>query len=142
MTLKPCLDCGELTPDSRCPDHDTRPPRASRAAGYDRAWDKLSIRARTIQDWCSRCGTTEDLTCDHTPEAWARKARGQVIRLIDVDVLCRTCNSQAGPARGSRARPNHEGGGKTAPQRAEEGAVRSQIGYTPSTQGPEGGAET
>lgn len=142
MTLKPCLDCGELTPDSRCPEHDTRPPRASRAAGYDTAWDKLSVRARTIQPWCSRCGVTSDLTCDHTPEAWARKAAGKTIRLEDVDVLCRVCQNLAGPARGPRARRGRAGGGKTSPERVQEGAVRRETRYTPSTQGREGGAET
>lgn len=100
MTLKPCLDCGELTPDSRCPEHDTRPPRASRAAGYDTAHDKMSRRARAIQPWCTTCGTEDDLQLDHSPETWKRKAEGKPLRLSDYrGVYCGDCNRKNGAAR-------------------------------------------
>ena len=103
MTLKPCLDCGEPSDSSRCSEHkltivDTRPTAAQR--GYDAAWHRLSTRARTLQPFCSDCGTTEDLQCDHTPEAWQRKAKGKPIRLRDVDVVCGPCNRERGAARG------------------------------------------
>lgn len=105
--MKPCLECGELSPGPRCPEHtptreDTRPNSGRR--GYDYQWQKLSERARKAQPFCSRCNTTEDLTTDHTPEAWKRKAAGKPIRLQDIEVLCRSCNSSAGAARGERAR--------------------------------------
>lgn len=105
---RPCLDCGTPTRSgSRCDDcqtthnrahEQTRPGKTAR--GYDGNWKRLSARARRLQPFCSNCGTTENLTCDHTPEAWRRRARGQVIRIQDVDVLCMDCNIAAGAARG------------------------------------------
>lgn len=99
--LKPCLDCGELSQSVRCFKH--RPvhaPKASgKARGYDWNWMQLSRRARRIQPWCSICGTTKDLTTDHSTEAWERKEKGLPIRLEDVDVLCRSHNSAKGRAR-------------------------------------------
>jgi 5-methylcytosine-specific restriction endonuclease McrA len=103
MTMRPCLDCGEPADGPRCPEHtvDTKPAAAQR--GYDHAWTKLSKRARRLQPFCLDCGSTEDLQCDHTPEAWARKAAGKPIRLQDVQVLCGPCNRDAGAARGPQA---------------------------------------
>ena len=95
--LRPCVVCGELTREARCPLHTTKASREAR--GYDAAWSRLSARARRAQPFCSVCGATEDLTCDHSPEAWKRKARGLAIRLCDVDILCRACNSRKGAAR-------------------------------------------
>lgn len=104
---KPCLACGALTEDSRCPTcarqfHNLRrrgrhPSKSN--PEYDTAWRKVRDKARRLQPWCSRCGATEDLTCDHSEEAWKRKAAGKPIRLCDVDVLCRSCNARKGPAR-------------------------------------------
>ena len=102
--LKPCVVCGRPSDQARCTEHrPTAGTRPSRAAGYDSTWDRLSRRARKLQPFCTDCGTTQDLTCDHTPEAWARKERGLPIRLADVDVVCRSCNSKRGAARGERA---------------------------------------
>lgn len=102
MTTRPCIDCGELTTTTRCTDCAPPVSRPSRAAGYDRAWDRLSLSARRLQPFCSDCGTTEDLTADHSPEAWRRRNRGLAIRLSDVDVVCRRCNSRRGAARKTR----------------------------------------
>ncbi len=101
MTLKPCLDCGRPSPGSRCPEHTTerRAQRPREARGYDWTWRALSLRARRMQPFCSNCQTTEDLTVDHTEEAWQRKTAGKVIRLRDVQVLCRPCNARKGAAR-------------------------------------------
>lgn len=105
MTMRPCLDCGEPTNGSRCIEHrvvDLRLDKASpRQRGYDAAWDKLSRQARRLQPFCADCGAEDDLTTDHTREAWKRKSRGKRIRLIDVEVVCRSCNSKRGKARGS-----------------------------------------
>lgn len=102
--LKPCVICGELTDESKCLDH--RPKREARvhtertaARGYDWQWQKLSSRARALQPFCSDCLTTEDLTADHSTEAWLRKAEGKPIRLEDIDVVCRSCNGKRGKAR-------------------------------------------
>ena len=113
--LKPCLVCGEPCQTGRCADHPPKPRRRpSRAVGYDAAWDRLSRKARAIQPFCTDCGTDQNLTCDHLPEAWARKARGLSLRLADVDVVCATCNkrrgsSRPGTPRGEGAQPNDNG---------------------------------
>lgn len=100
MTLRPCIDCGELGTGPRCDDHTLPTTKASRQArGYDAAWQRLSRQARRLQPFCEDCGTTEDLTTDHSSEAWQRKARGLVIRLEDVAVVCRSCNGRRGRAR-------------------------------------------
>lgn len=103
--LRPCVVCGELSTGSRCAEHPAPSERklSAHRRGYDAAWFRLSAKARRLQPFCSDCGATEDLTTDHTPEAWARKVRGLPIRLADVDVVCRRCNSRRGAARGSSA---------------------------------------
>jgi 5-methylcytosine-specific restriction endonuclease McrA len=107
MTARPCIDCGAVTERGpRCPacQHereaavDARRGSPSRR-GYDARWSRLSTRARRLQPFCSDCGSTDDLTTDHAPEAWRRRARGLAIRLVDVDVVCRRCNSARGAAR-------------------------------------------
>lgn len=101
MTLRPCLDCGEPTDAPRCPAHalPAPPKRPTTARGYDQPWRLLSEKARRLQPFCTDCGTTDDLTTDHSPEAWARKEAGKPIRLQDVTVVCRPCNSRRGAAR-------------------------------------------
>lgn len=114
-----CSECGAVyerhSSSSRC--DECRPPRERtvalvmrernrpqhRGAGYGAVWDRLSKRARKLQPFCSDCGRTDDLTADHSPEAWARQQAGKAIRLEDIDVVCRRCNSERGPARGPEA---------------------------------------
>lgn len=119
MTLKACVECGEPAEGSRCPKHpyERRKYTDETAAerGYDGAWRKLSARARRLQPWCSDCGTSEDLTGDHSPEAWRRKAAGKGIRLEDIDVVCRGCNNRRGAARG----PGGEGRGSATSTRVD-----------------------
>lgn len=71
--------------------------------GYDWRWRKLSKRARALQPFCSDCGSPYDLTADHSPRAWQRWEAGLTIRLEDIDVVCRRCNTDRGPARGPGA---------------------------------------
>ena len=102
---KPCIQCGELSPASYCPDHTHRSGRP--AHGYGSRWDRLSRRARQLQPWCTDCGSTEQLSLDHTPEAWRRIAEGRTLTLKDCQdgalvVRCLPCNSRRGPARGHR----------------------------------------
>ncbi|HLS32341.1 MAG TPA: hypothetical protein VK039_02020, partial [Brevibacterium sp.] len=52
---------------------------------------------------CEDCGRHDDLTTDHSPQAWERRAAGLPIRLRDVSVVCRRCNSERGAARGADA---------------------------------------
>lgn len=114
---QPCIECGELyeldgrtAHCDRCrpkPDERHQPNRKRRGTrhqrGYDNDWARLSKRARELQPWCSDCGTTDDLTADHSTTAWQRRAAGKTIRLRDIDVVCRVCNSERGAARGSEA---------------------------------------
>ncbi|GAC59496.1 hypothetical protein GSI01S_02_01390 [Gordonia sihwensis NBRC 108236] len=120
MTARPCHRCGEPIPTGTyCPDchpGDTKPTAHSR--GYDAAWTRLSRRARKLQPFCSDCGATNDLQTDHSPEAWARKARGKPIRLTDIDVVCGPCNRARG-----QARPGREG--KRPGQRPEGKAQKA-----------------
>lgn len=107
MTLRPCLVCGEPADAPRCPDHTDRETvrLSTTARGYNQAWRVLSERARSLQPFCTDCGATVDLTTDHTPAAWQRYQRGLAIRLRDIDVVCRSCNSKRGAARGETTRP-------------------------------------
>lgn len=107
--MKPCVNCGQLLEErSRCTDcateqkrgqHRWTPKRRSREVGYNTEWDKLSKRARRIQPWCSDCGSPEDLTADHSAEAWDRFYASKSIRLRDIDVVCRVCNIDRGEQR-------------------------------------------
>lgn len=107
---KPCLSCGDLSEQSRCAEcstqHDTARLRGREKSPEQKqrdrkkygspAWRNLSARARRLQPWCSDCGSRDDLTCEHTAQAWARIEQGKPLRLRDVDVLCRSCNAKRG----------------------------------------------
>lgn len=71
--------------------------------GYDNTWARLSKRARKLQPFCEDCGSEDDLTSDHTEDAWTRREAGKVLRLQDIAVVCRRCNSERGAARGEKA---------------------------------------
>ncbi len=127
MTLRPCLGCGEPSPASWC--LACRPPEnkpSATARGYDWAWQKLSTRARRIQPWCLDCGTTVDLTTDHSTQAWARKAAGLPIRLSDVAVVCRPCNSRRGRARPTGDTPTR---GPSGPDPKARSGLHTSGGY-------------
>lgn len=111
MTLRPCTGCGEPSPTTRCPACRAQraPDPGSTAKGYDYRWQRLSLRARRLQPWCTDCGAVENLTTDHSEEAWRRKAAGKVIRLCDVTVLCGPCNTRAGSSRPGTDRANTTG---------------------------------
>lgn len=109
---RPCIDCGQVTTDTRCPDcqrqtwRQTNQRRGTfRQRGYGSKWDRLSHRARRLQPFCTDCHTTQDLQLDHLPGAWERQAAGKSLRLgIDVEVCCRDCNIARGAARGPNVR--------------------------------------
>lgn len=147
--MKPCLRCGEPSPGTHC--IDCRPPDTRPAnPGYDWAWQQLSVRARKLQDFCTDCGSRADLTADHSAEAWARKAAGKVIRLRDVEVVCRSCNSRRGRPRG--VAPSSKGtltaalGQVSVTDPASEALNALEGSYTPRTallkpQGPTSGPQ-
>lgn len=113
-----CSTCGASyerdTTSARCPEcHPTRHQRgedrrgSAASRGYDRAWRRLSRRARRLQPWCTDCGSPDDLTADHSPAAWDAHERGESITLDMVDVVCRRCNGSRGAARGPDAVERH-----------------------------------
>jgi 5-methylcytosine-specific restriction endonuclease McrA len=92
--VSPCLYCGVLSRSSTCKQCITSiqgrdPKRQQRNKQYNHEWHKLSRLARTLQPWCSRCGTNRDLTADHILSL----ANGGSNILENVMVLCRKCNS-------------------------------------------------
>jgi 5-methylcytosine-specific restriction endonuclease McrA len=123
--LKLCVICGEPTAASRCNDHQlprrpiNTPTLSTTQRGYGHAWQQLAKRARSIQQWCNQCGTTEDLTTDHL--VWPART------LKDVQVLCRHCNSSKGkaprnPREGTLDETPHVPGGKAFyPTHREDG---------------------
>ena len=119
--IKPCIEpgCGEPSASSRCPEHRrehrSRQRGSARSRGYDTTWDKLSRRARALQPFCSDCHGTDDLTTDHLPSAWQRKADGKPIRLADVDVVCGPCNTRRGSSRPSATYAGGGGEGGSPP---------------------------
>ena len=125
MTLKPCIQCGQPSDRTRCPDHRPKDTRNHRARGYDAAWDRLTKRARRLQPFCSDCGATNDLQCDHTPQAWERKAGGQAIRLQDVDVVCGPCNRRRGAARPGATRGDTPNDPLQSPSGKAQGALHT-----------------
>ena len=102
--LRPCLECGELSEDSRCPKHKLQKGN-KRERGYDHRWDMLVKKAKKLQPFCADCGATENLTGDHSPEAWRRHNAGLRIRLQDIDIVCGPCNRARGAARGPGGAP-------------------------------------
>lgn len=89
-----CLDCSPLP--TRLVKLGERQRGTGSERGYGWTWRKLSERARARQPFCTDCGTSHDLTTDHLAEAWRRYNSGRVIRLTDVDVVCRECNTARG----------------------------------------------
>lgn len=88
--------------------------------GYGHKWRKLSERARRLATACSDCGTADDLTTDHSVEAWRRHDAGLPIRLRDVDVVCRRCNAERGAARGARGHEHERWETRTLDELAAE----------------------
>lgn len=108
-----CPECGSpYTRDdttAACPEcHPARTTRpnhygrgSSTARGYDERWRRLSLQARRLSPQCADCGSVDDLSADHSAEAWRRREQGLTIRLQDVDVVCLRCNAERGAARGA-----------------------------------------
>lgn len=90
----PCLYCGVISRGGTCRQCKAAieardPKRQQRHKQYDYEWTKLSRLARTLQPWCARCGSKNDLTADHILSL----ANGGSNILENVMVLCRKCNS-------------------------------------------------
>jgi len=83
-----CLEqgCGNLTQyPPRCDIHTERfAIRTLPKPYYGHAWQKFSKAMREAQPWCTRCGSTGDLTVDHILPGSGDGG---------YQVLCRRCNS-------------------------------------------------
>ena len=102
MPRKPCLDCGALSNEHRCPLHmpawkatkeASRNRPSSHARGYDNNHRKLAKQAIKRDGRCLRCGTTDDLCGDHVDPA--RKGATD-LTVEDYQTLCRSCNGSKG----------------------------------------------
>lgn len=113
MPQRPCLTCGELSPNSYCDDHayrrdnSKRRPYTAHQMGYGYRWQQLSKQARQKQPFCLDCGSTYRLTADHTDRAWQRVIERKPIRLQDIDVVCEQCNIKRGKKRPDALNPRH-----------------------------------
>ena len=92
--MTPCLYCGVLSRSSTCKScvisiQSKDPKRRERNKQYNYEWHKLSRLARSLQPWCSRCGSKNDLTADHILSL----ANGGSNILENIMILCRKCNS-------------------------------------------------
>lgn len=102
MPLRPCLDCGALTPGPRCPGHARAKQRATTASKREvrpytaaerkRRAEAVATHRSQHGDWCPGYmrdpHPSADLTADH-PHAVARG--GDEAQALAV--LCRSCNS-------------------------------------------------
>jgi len=89
--LRPCIDCGQPSEGSRCPEHtvDRRRGRAQRS----HQWRVLSARIRKQQPWCEHCHATEHLQVDHIVPVSVDPSREYDVS--NLRVLCRPCHGRA-----------------------------------------------
>jgi len=93
---KPCVECGVITRESRCPEHrlpDRRPSKVRRGSSQERA--KMRLRAlRRGKYRCSRCGFTDktgkELQVDHILPS----ERGGPNTIENLQVLCIPCHAE------------------------------------------------
>lgn len=108
--LIPCLDCGELSPNARCEQHDkehkrdkeSRRDRSNRPDRFGSAnthWKRLSAKARKLQPFCLDCGSKDNLESDHLPSAWLKTANHKPLTLDDIEVVCADCNVKRGSSK-------------------------------------------
>lgn len=106
MSLRPCIECGELGQNSRCTDCQTahrksygnsaptEHRKAHPAFANRTRWKKLSQRLRRAQPWCDLCGREDRLTLDHIIPI--REAPQLAYDVANLRVLCIHCNSERG----------------------------------------------
>ena len=103
--LKPCIECGRLSPGTRCPPHTTQ--RATHQTQAKRAvrpytYEERIRRAEAVRAWIQLYGYTcpgyetpahpsTDLTAEHPHAVATGGAEDQPLT-----VLCRSCNARKG----------------------------------------------
>jgi 5-methylcytosine-specific restriction enzyme A len=100
VPVRPCLDCGALTKESRCPEHKAAAQRRRDEArgsaaerGYDSAWQR--VRAHVLErdgHRCYYCGAAAN-TVDHLVPFGRGGARLDPANLV---AACRFHNSSKG----------------------------------------------
>jgi 5-methylcytosine-specific restriction endonuclease McrA len=95
VTLKTCLDCGELGDGTRCSTCQARHKPGAQARGYTRQWQSKAATIKRQQPSCAVCGSTLDLTVDHI----VPKVVGGTDELTNLQTLCRRCNGAKGGRR-------------------------------------------
>lgn len=110
MSKKPCLDCGVVTENSRCPTHTAisaakyeRIRGTPTERGYDNEWRKVRLEILKRDRWtCYLCGKQPlegaDATVDHVVPLSVLKNEARKLR-HDPSLLracCRKCNSSKG----------------------------------------------
>jgi 5-methylcytosine-specific restriction endonuclease McrA len=95
MALKPCMDCGTPTAQTRCPTHTSTRNRA-RGSATQRGYGALHKRLTTLvlakaNGRCALCGG-KATTGDHI----IPKSRGGPTVLENYQALCHSCNSAKG----------------------------------------------
>lgn len=91
MTLYRLTDTGLRPANQPRPRHH-QPNRAWRSTAR---WRHLRALIVEAQPWCTTCGSTTDLTVDHTTPV---HHGGAIYDPINLQVLCRPCNSRKGAA--------------------------------------------
>jgi hypothetical protein len=99
MPLIPCLECGRLSEESRCPQH-----RKTAARGYGGAHQRLRREAIHAHPWCAQCGHEADPITGHCGDLACKRCPLQLDHLDPLSkqparqttgryqVLCRRCN--------------------------------------------------
>jgi 5-methylcytosine-specific restriction protein A len=98
MPKRPCLDCGALSDQARCPTHRRVPLQRKRQRRPRISQAEEARRAATVRTWRAQHGDvcpgwqrdshpSSDLTADHTVAVGAGGAEDGPL-----SVLCRSCN--------------------------------------------------
>ena len=95
---RPCThwDCGELTEQSRCPEHRIKRSKSTRKGHARNAarWQKLRAKCVAMMPWCLDCGRTDQLEADHiVPVAIAPELAYEI---LNTTTRCRRCNAKRG----------------------------------------------
>lgn len=82
--MRPCLDCGRITSQSRCSDH-------SKTYYHSKEWKRLKRAAkRAMPAVCTVCDSTERVTLHHKQG----RSEGGLDLLENLMWLCGVCHSQ------------------------------------------------
>ena len=93
--LKPCLVCGEATPRTRCPQHESARNislGSSTARGYTSSWRRLSERKRRLTPYCELHLPGCELVAVDTDHTVPIRAGGRST-WSNAKSVCRSCHA-------------------------------------------------